>query len=326
MTMQLEDRESAQAPPAQTVHVPAAGRRGRRAQKAAPYLLIALPVTLVVLALGYPLVQQLIMSFQQFGLAQQFGQPADWVGLDNYAEIATDPYFWLVLLRSLLFCFLCAGLTMLVGVALAVLMQHIWPAARLALQIGLVLAWATPTVAALTVWQLLVDQRNGLVNEVLTGLGLSGFQSFNWLHASPFTFWAVAGSVIVWASVPLVTLSTFAALTQVDPSLVEAAQLDGAGLRRQLASVVLPLVRPVILLLGILQIIWDLRVFTQIHVLQRAGGDATQTHLLGTYVYNTGIAGGDYGMASALAMVMLAVLLVITWRYVRQLGKQGDLA
>ena len=325
MTMQLE-RESAKAPPTRTIHAPASGRGGRRAQRAAPYLLIALPVTLVSLALGYPLVQQLIMSFQEFGLAQQFGQPADWIGVDNYVEIATDPYFWLVLLRSLVFCFACAGITMVLGVALAVLMQHIWPVARLALQVGLVLAWATPTIAALAVWQLLVDQRYGLVNDLLTGIGLEGFAGFNWLHASPFTFWAVAGSVIVWASVPLVTLSSFAALTQVDPSLVEAAQLDGAGLGRQLTSVVLPLVRPVIVLLGILQIIWDLRVFTQIHVLQRAGGDSTRTHLLGTYVYNTGIAGGDYGMASALAMVMLLILLLITWRYVRRLGKQGDLA
>ncbi|MCU1404186.1 MAG: binding-protein-dependent transport system inner rane component [Glaciihabitans sp.] len=304
---------------------PAGTSRGL-AFRATPYLLIAFPITLVIISLGYPLFKQLIMSFQEFGLAQQFGRPAEWVGLDNYVEIVTDPYFWQVLLRSLVFCFAVAGLTMVIGVGFAVLMQRVWPASKMMLQLALVLAWAMPSIAALAVWQLLIDSRYGLVNWLLTSLGLSNFENFNWLHHSSFSFYVVAGSVIVWASVPLVTLTTFAALNQIDPEVVEAAQLDGAGLVSLLRRIVLPLVAPVLALLGILQIIWDLRVFTQIHVLQISGGDATATNLLGTYVYSTGIAGGDYGMASALAMVMLLILLVITWRYVRTLSRQGDLA
>jgi N,N'-diacetylchitobiose transport system permease protein len=291
-----------------------------------PYLLIAIPITLVIISLGYPLLQQAIMSFQEFGLAQQFGQPAEWVGLSNYIEVLTDVYFWQVLLRSLLFCVAVAGLTMVIGVGFAVLMQRVWGFSKMLLQLALVLAWAMPSIAALAVWQLLIDSRYGLVNWLLTSVGLSGFEDFNWLHASSFSFYVVAGSVIVWASVPLVTLTTFASLNQIDPEVVEAAQLDGAGLIRLLRNIVLPLIGPVLALLGILQIIWDMRVFTQIHVLQASGGDAKATNLLGTYVYNTGIAGGDYGMASALAMVMLLILLIITWRYVRTLSRQGDLS
>ncbi|WP_244517061.1 carbohydrate ABC transporter permease [Arthrobacter alpinus] len=282
-------------------------------------------MTLVAIALGYPLVQQLIMSLQEFGMAQQFGQSAPWVGLSNYASILTDSYFWIVTARSLALCAVCASLTLLIGVGMAVLMQRIWSGARLVLQSALVLAWAMPAIAALVVWQWFIDARFGLVNWALSSIGFTGMANFNWLQASTLTFYAVAASVIIWASVPLVALATYAALTQVDTEIVEAAQLDGAGLYRQLIEVVLPLIKPVLVLLAILQIIWDLRVFTQIKVLQANAGNSSDTNVLGTYVYQLGIGGGNYGMASALAMLMLAMVLVITWRYVRILSRQGDI-
>lgn len=314
--------------PRSLLHVPSRGQAsGLRpgSQRFTPYLLIALPVTLVALALGYPLIQQFIMSFQKFGLAQQFGQSAPWVGLKNYISILTDSYFWVVTARSLALCAVSASLTMLIGVAMAVLMQHVWIGARLVLQAALVLAWSMPVIAALAVWQWFIDARFGLVNWILSSIGLSDMAHFNWLQASPLTFYGVAASVIIWASVPLVALATYAALTQVDTEIIEAAQLDGAGLYRQLTGIVLPLIRPVLVLLGILQIIWDLRVFTQVKVLQANAGNSSDTNVLGTYVYQLGIGGGNYGMGSALAMVMLALVLVITWRYVRMLSRQGDL-
>jgi multiple sugar transport system permease protein/N,N'-diacetylchitobiose transport system permease protein len=125
--------------------------------------------------------------------------------------------------------------------------------------------------------------------------------------------------------VPLVALSTYAALNQVDEEVLEAAQLDGAGGWTRLRAVVLPIVQPVILLLFILQIIWDLKVFTQIKVLQSSAGNNKATNLLGTYVYETGIGGGNYGVASALATIMLLLVLALTFRYMRSLMKQGGL-
>ena len=69
----------------------------------------------------------------------------------------------------------------------------------------------------------------------------------------------------------------------------------------------LPSIRPVLLIIGLLQVIWDLRVFTQIYVLQKAGGVTRDTNLLGTYIYRLGIGGGDFGTAAAVAMFMLAL-------------------
>lgn len=304
---------------------PTPARASRIRQRVTPYALLLLPCALVILALGYPMARQLVMSFQEFGMAQQFGQPPEWVGLNNYLSILSDSYFWVVTGRTLVFTAGAAGATMIIGVGLAVLMQRVSSAVRVILQLTLIFAWATPVIAAVAIWRLMVDHRHGVVNDVLAGIGLSGFQGFHWLQANTFTFLVVGAVVVIWASTPLVALATYAALTQVDDEVLEAAQLDGADLARTLWHVVLPIIKPVLILLAILQVIWDLRVFPQIYSLQQGAGSTSETNLLGTYIYHTGVGGGSYGMASALAMIMLLLLILLTWRYVRMLSRQGDL-
>ena len=90
-------------------------------------------------------------------------------------------------------------------------------------------------------------------------------------------------------SVPFVAFTVYAALTQVPEELIEAAEMDGAGPWQRLRRVILPTIRPVLLVVLLLQVIWDLRVFTQIYVLQKAGGVTRDTNLLGTYIYRLGI-------------------------------------
>ena len=108
-------------------------------------------------------------------------------------------------------------------------------------------------------------------------------------------------------SVPFVAFTVYAALTQVPGELLEAAEIDGAGAWQRFRYVVIvPTIRPVLLVVGLLQVIWDLRVFTQIYVLQKAGGITRDTNLLGTYIYRLGIGGGDFGTAAAVAIFMLA--------------------
>ncbi|MHA3685271.1 carbohydrate ABC transporter permease [Leucobacter sp. HY1908] len=280
---------------------------------------------MVLVALGYPLVRQLIMSFQHFGLAQQFGQPAEWAGLSNYAEIVTDPYFWSVFLKSLLFCAWTAGLTMLFGIGFAVLMLRLNTLVRSILNTTLIVVWAMPALASLTVWQWLVDPRSGLLNYFLTSVGFESFKNFNWLGENFWTFYLIASAVIIWASLPLVAITIYSALSQVSGEVLEAAELDGASSFQLIRHIMVPMIAPVIGLIGVLQVIWDLRVFTQIYVLQQAGGIASETNLLGTYVYEMGIAKGNYGMASALAMIILILTLILTARYLTMLYRQGGM-
>ncbi|HEY0948785.1 sugar ABC transporter permease [Nocardioides sp.] len=287
-----------------------------------PYGLLVPALAALLVALGYPLAREVVLAFQKFGLAQQFGRPPEWVGVDNFRELLTDPYLWRVALRSLVFCVVNAAVTMAVGVGLALLMQHMAKPVRILLQTGLLLAWAMPVVATLTVWQWLFDTQYGVINWVLAKSGID-YAGHPWL-LNPMSFFFVATVIVVWMSVPFVAFTVYAALTQVSEDMIEAAEIDGAGPAQRLRSVILPSIRPVLLVVGLLQVIWDLRVFTQIYVLQQAGGSTRDTNLLGTYIYRLGIGGGDFGMAAAVALFMLVLTVVLTAPYIWAMLRQEE--
>jgi N,N'-diacetylchitobiose transport system permease protein len=179
-----------------------------------------------------------------------------------------------------------------------------------------------PVLASLTVWQWLFDAQYGVVNWVLTHLG-ADYAGHSWL-LRPLSFFFVATVIVVWMSVPFVAFTVYAALTQVPQDMVEAAEVDGASPWRRTRHVVLPTIRPVLLVVGLLQVIWDLRVFTQIYVLQQAGGVTRDTNLLGTYIYRSGIGEGDFGTAAAVAIFMLLLTVVLTWPYVRRMLREEE--
>ncbi|WP_372593878.1 carbohydrate ABC transporter permease [Actinotalea sp.] len=285
-----------------------------------PYLLITPAVAILALSMGYPLVWQLVTSTQRFGLAQQFGKAPESVGLGNYVTLFTDSYLWTVVARSIAFCLVNAGVTVLIGVLLALLMKAIGTVPRLILQVSMLLAWSMPVVAAMTVWRWLFDWNRGVVNWVLTWGGLD-FIGHNWLQA-PLSFFFVATTVIVWMSVPFVALSVYAGLTQVPDDVLEAAQIDGANGWQRFWGIVVPMVRPVLMIVLLLQIIWDLRVFAQIKLLQDAGSTPSETNLLGTYIFQLGTGSQDFGMASAVSVFVLVLTIALSWFYVRTLLKE----
>jgi N,N'-diacetylchitobiose transport system permease protein len=286
-----------------------------------PLILIVPALVLLVAALGYPIGWQVVTSFKQYGLMQQFGAPAPFVGLDNYVALVTDPYLWTVVVRSIVFCVVTAVVTVAIGGAMAVLMNALttWP--RIVLQVALLVAWAMPVVAAMTVWIWIVDWRRGLLNWALVKVGVDGAQGHNWL-AEPLSFFVVASVIIVWMSVPFVALSIYAGLTQVSTEVLEAASLDGATGLQRLRFIIVPIIAPVLSIVMLLQLIWDLRVFTQIKLLQDAGGVTNETNLLGTYVYQLGTGKGDFGTASAVSILILALTIALSAYYVRSLMKE----
>ena len=119
-----------------------------------------------------------------------------------------------------------------------------------------------------------------------------------------------------------VALSIYARLTQLSTEVLEAAALDGAHDIQRLRFIIVPLIAPVLSIVMLLQLIWDLRVFTQIKLLQDAGGVANETNLLGTYVYQLGTSKGDFGTASAVSILILALTIALSWYYVRSLMKE----
>jgi N,N'-diacetylchitobiose transport system permease protein len=294
----------------------------RRRTPVAPYLLLVPAIAILLLALAYPLAWQVWTSTQKFGLAQQFGRPPQFVGAGNYTQLFSDAQTWAVVGRSVAFCLVNAAITVLLGVLVALLMNAVGTVSRLILQVAMLLAWAMPVIASMTVWIWLFDWRRGIVNWLLTRLGLD-FTNHNWLE-QPLSFYFVATVIVVWMSVPFVAFSVYAGLTQIPDEVMEAAALDGATPRQRFFAIILPMIRPVLMIVTLLQVIWDLRVFAQIKMLQDAGAPIASTDLLGTYIYRLGVGSSDFGMASALSIFVLLLTVALSFFYVLHLLKEDS--
>lgn len=298
---------------------------GRRRRPLTPLFLLIPAIAILLFGMGYPVVWQVVTSFQKYGALQQLGGKApDFVGFENYIAIATSPTFWAVATRSIIFCLVTAAVTVVIGMLLAVLMGKVPTGVRITLQISLLLAWAMPVVAAMTVWIWLFDRRRGVVNYLLDLIPGVEMNQFNWIGGDPFVFFMVASVIVVWMSVPFVAFASYAGLTQVSDEVKEASQLDGATGWQRLRYILLPMVRPVIMIVLLLNFIWDLRVFTQITMLQDAGPQASDYDLLGTYIYKQGVAGLNYGQGAAMALFVLALTIALSWFYIRSLLKEDE--
>ena len=290
----------------------------RRRSSALPYVLLLPSVIVLGAMLGYPLVRLATMSLQEYGLPQVFGQPADWVGFANFRAILEDDYFWTVLWRTLIFCFVNVALTMVLGVLIALLLEALGKGMRLLVSASLIIAWAMPALTATIVWQWMFDTEYGLVNWALDRQGHSWF-------ADQLTFFMIATIIVVWMGIPFIAFTTYAALTQIPVDIVEAARLDGARFRQLFRYVVFPAVKPILLILTALSVIWDFRVFTQIYVLQKAGGITRDTNLLGVYAYRISIGENRFDIGAAVAVVMVLITAVLTIGYLRAMVKQEEL-
>ncbi|WP_200941883.1 carbohydrate ABC transporter permease [Angustibacter sp. Root456] len=288
-----------------------------------PHLLLVPAVAVLAVLTGYPLVRLLVMSTQEFGRAQVFGKPPEFVGLDNYTAVLSDRQFWLVLARSIAFCAVNVVLTMALGLLVALLLLRLGRVMRAVVSVGLLLAWAMPALTAIVIWGWMFDTQYGIVNWLLTAAGMD-MTGHSWL-IQPLSFFAVATVVITWQAVPFVAFTLYAALSQVPEELMEAAELDGATAAQRFRHITYALLRPVVLILTMLEVIWDLRVFTQIFALQDSGGITAETSTIGVYIYQVGVAQGRFDTGSAIAVILVVIMLAASFVYVRQVVREEAL-
>src|SRR3954452_8395860 len=162
----------------------------RRRRPSLPHLLLVPAVAVLVVLTGYPLVRLLVMSTQKYGRAQVFGAPPEFVGLDNYKAVLTDPQFWHVLGRSVLFCGVLVVATMSLGMLVALLLTRLGTFMRLLVTLGLLLAWAMPALTSIVIWGWMFDTQYGVLNYVLSQAGLDVI-GHSWL-IQPLSFFFVA--------------------------------------------------------------------------------------------------------------------------------------
>ena len=307
-----------------------ASRRRRRWSRhrilgaVAPYGLLAPAAVVLGAVLAYPLYLIGRLSLEKYGLFELIRHKGRWIGLDNYSQIVHDSEFWHVLLRTIAFTAVNVSLTMVLGTAIALLLVRVSTVLRYMLTGALVFVWATPVVVAVDVWRWLVDPQFGLLNWVLNELHFGNFVRHDWF-VNPWSGFGVITAVVVWGAIPFVAITVFAGLSQVPQELIEAAQIDGARSWNVFREVTLPLLKPIFVILTSLSIIWDFQVFNQIWIMldQRP---STDYYLMSVYSFVESFRLSEYGLGSAIAVVMVLIMLCVTFVYIRQMVKAGEVA
>jgi len=296
------------------------GRRLRRG--AAPYALLLPAAAVIAAVLGYPLYYLVRLSFQHYGLFQLVRHKGESIGTANYAQIFHDGFFWHVVLRTVVFTAVCVVLTIVLGTLIALLLAEVGSFVRLLLTAGLIFVWATPVVVAVALWEWMIDFEFGVANWTLTKLNVGDFNHHDWF-ANPWSGWGVIISLIVWGAIPFVAITLYAGLTQVSRDLVEAASVDGASPWRVFRDITLPLLKPIYVIVISLSIIWDFQVFNQVWII-RNGAPSNDYTLMAIYAYTESFKISEYGLGSAIAVVMVGIMLVISFFYIRQMVKVGE--
>jgi N,N'-diacetylchitobiose transport system permease protein len=294
----------------------------RLTEGAVPYALIAPALVVIAAILGYPIYFLGRLSFEHYGLFQLIAHKGEWIGLQNYTTIFSDSTFWRVVLRSVLFTAVNVGLTMVLGTLIAFLLKELGRFMRTLVTAALVLAWSMPVVVATQLWLWMTNYENGVFNYVLTKLHFGNFIQYDWF-ANTYVGFGVITSLIVWGAVPFVAVTVFAGLTQVPAELLEAAALDGSGSFRRFRDITFPILKPIFVILTSLSIIWDFQVFTQPFLLLQQRPDP-QYWLMSIYAYEKSFGISQYGLGSAIALVMLALMLCVTFFYIRQMIRIGE--
>jgi N,N'-diacetylchitobiose transport system permease protein len=298
---------------------------GRVARVSVPYWLILPVLGAIAAILGYPLYSLIRLSFQHYGLFELIKHQGQPIGLANYRSVLHDSVFWHTLARTAVFTVANVGLTIVVGTLLALLLVRVSSAVRLLLTGGLVLVWSMPTLVAVQVWYWMTNYENGVVNYVLTTLHVGDYFHHDW-YGSTFSQLGLVTALVVWGALPFVAITVYAALAQVPRELVEAAEIDGARPWRVFRDVTFPILRPVLLILTSLSIIWDFGVFTQPYLLIGQSHITPANYLMGIYLFEEGYFKSDFGRGAAISILMLVIVALMSIFYVRKMVKIGDTA
>jgi N,N'-diacetylchitobiose transport system permease protein len=310
-------------PPGKAVAADRWSTRARRHRRFsfAPYGLIFPVAAAMVVILAYPIYKLVRISFERYGLFELIQHQGHWIGIDNYRSVLGDHVFWDTVVRTIVFTIVNVGLSIVLGTLIALLLPRISAWVRMLLLTGLVLVWAMPVVVAVQVFYWMTNFENGVLNYLAAELHLVG-PSHDW-YATPTSSLAMVTLLIVWGALPFIVISVYAGLAQVPHELVEAARVDGAGPLRIFRDVTFPVLKPILLILTSLSIIWDFGVFAQPYLLIGASHIDSTNYLMGVYVFIKGYADHNFGLGATISLLMLLMVAAMSVVYVRQMVKAG---
>ncbi len=276
--------------------------------------LFASPVGIILLLLlAYPFALGIWLSFTDTII----GRTGRFIGLENYLNLIDNEVFRLVTFNTLLYTFVAVFFKLVLGFALAIVLNRDFKAKGLIRAIVL-LPWIVPTALSTIAFWWIFDSQFSCISWLLMKMSII---------ASPIDFLGdpdnARASVIavnVWRGIPFFTIGLMAGLQTIDPTLYEAADMDGAGPWVQFKNITLPLVMPLLSVITTFSIIWTFADFHLIWIMTR-GGPANATHIYGTLSYQRAIPGGHLGEGAALSVFIFPVLLIGVLLTARSLRK-----
>ena len=268
-------------------------------KQVAAYLFLLPALVLFAVFAWYPIVNAVIMSFQDVTLQ---GDSA-WVGLDNFSLMLRDPAFEIAWRNSLQF----TGWSLLLGFLLPVIIAVLIREMRIAqgfFRIVYFLPTVVPSAVAIIIWRFIYDPDAGLLNETLRTFGLSGQQ---WLNDAALVKPSIV-TMMTWGAFGTTALIYLSTLQEIPTELYEAAELDGASPLHRIRHITFPHLYPVMSVLFILQVISVVQLFTEPFLLTN-GGPGRETLTPALHIYNRAFTRIDLGYASAWSVMLIIVLL-----------------
>lgn len=290
-------------------------RTHRRRNGIGPWLIVP-AFALLAVFLFWPLVRTLQLS----GYASDIiGNPTRFVGFGNYADLVTDPTFAQTVVVSIVIALLGMALATSVALCAVLLLRGRLLGGRI-FTVVFSLPFAYSAASASVVFAGLFAPSVGALNVIFNSVGVTGPA---WLENPVAAIWAIAIAT-AWYEFGFAFLVLTAAVRDVPPEIVEAAQLDGAGSVRLAAQVLVPLMRPSILFLTVTQTVTGLQSFAQVQVLTRGGpAGSTTTFVFRLYQLAFGNGTPDFGRASVTAITLMLIVAAITVVQFRLFGRQG---
>jgi multiple sugar transport system permease protein len=238
-------------------------------------------------------------------------KPWPFAGLDSFQQAVKSPDFAQALINTLIYVAVVVSVGLIGGFVAALILWRSTPLTSVAFGV-VVFVWAMPPLVNASVWRFLLDQR-GLIDSVLVVFHLPAVL---WLAEGRLPLVAVA-LVNAWASVPFATIVYRAALMDIPQELIEAAAVDGAVPRQIILRIIVPLLRPVIIVLSVVTIVYAFRSFDFIYIMT-SGGPGTVSTTLPFLAYRLAFQSYQYSLGAATAVVSVAIVLVMAAVYIRQ--------
>jgi len=285
---------------------PVAAKRSRGMKESRLFLLwfIGPGLLLYVLYAVYPIFSTLYYSlFDWSGIAEN----KTYAGWANYEKLFADAVFWKTLSNNLLLVVASVATQIPLGLVMALMLFAPIRGVRLFRTVYF-LPLLMSTVALGILWTFIYDPTIGVVNGVLSSLGLDGWQR-GWLGETQTAFWAVIVT-ICWQFTPFYMILLRAAIVGIPADIFESAKIDGASGWKQFWSITLPLIRPTLVTSAVLSVIGSLKYFDLIFVMTE-GGPSNSTELMATYMYKQAFAQFNMGYASTISFTMFVIAFLV---------------